>query len=85
MLMRNIFRKYCQKTQNEDKEKKGVIKKTSNLMLIFYFPCPDKNFFVRIEAILIYGYSFEQFCRLAPSEFKKKTNKQNKARFQLKS
>ena len=39
MLMRNIFRKYCQKTQNEDKGKKGAEKKkTSSLMLIFYFP-----------------------------------------------
>ena len=27
MLMQNIFRKYCQKTQNEDKGKKGVGKK----------------------------------------------------------
>ena len=49
MLMRNIFRKYCQETQNEDKGKKGVGKKKNvefNVNFLF------SQFSVRIETFL---------------------------------
>ena len=51
MLMRIIFRKYCKKTQNEDKGNMGVGKKKNvefNVNFLF------SQFSVRIETFLLY-------------------------------